>query len=210
MIPRSNKPKAHRGLIDRLALPVWQAENPGRPMPQVYFVMVRGYRTRTMGDPGRNDVGIFDDAAFLCTPTLYLAEDSNTDPSRLGWNPGVGKPYGMLKSNRVWWFYPGAHKGHRPSFRQADDAEVAMNLGIPHEGKFEVTRMWGHGDPRNYDEWGHQQVNIHRAGMSATSSWLCLTVPLDRCDAFLQIATDDLKRHGQKTIPVILLEGPVS
>lgn len=204
-----NKPKASRGLIDRLALPVWQAENPGLPLPQVYFVMVRGYRFKTMGNPERNDVGIFDDAAFLCTPTLYLPENANTDPSRLGWNPGVGKPYGMLKSNRVWWFYPGAHKGHKPSFRQADDELVAKKLNIPHSGKFLVTRMWGHGDPRNYDEWGHQQVNIHRAGMSFTSSWLCLTIPLDRSDAFLQTATDELKRYGLKTIPVILLEGPI-
>jgi hypothetical protein len=196
--------------MDRLALPIWQAENPGLPMPQVYFIMVRGYRLRTMGDPKRNDVGINDDAGFLCTPTLYLPENINTDPSRLGWNPGVGKPYGMLKSNRVWWFYPGAHKGHRPSFRQADNAEVAKALGIPHDGKFEVTRMWGHNDPRNFSEWGHQQVNIHRQLGSSTSSWLCLTVPLARSDAWLQIATDELKRYGQKTIPVILLEGPVN
>lgn len=203
-------PQATRGLIDRLALPVWQRENPGLPLPQVYFVMVRGYRLKTMGDPARNDVGINDDAGFLCTPTLYLPENLNTDPSRLGWNPGVGKPYGMLKSNRVWWFYPGAHKGHRPSFRQADDAAVAKALGIPHDGKFEVVRMWGLGDPRNFAEWGHQQVNIHRQRGGGTSSWLCLTVPLDRSDAWLQIATDELKRYGQRTIPVILLEGPVN
>lgn len=203
-------PQATRGLIDRKALAVWRQENPDVPLPKVYFVMVRGYRFASMGNPERNDVGIFDDAGFLCTPTLFLPENLNTDPSRLGWNPSVGKPYGMLKSDRVWWFYPGAHKGHRPSFRQADDAAVAKMFGIPHEGRFKVTRMWGHGDKRNYDEWGHQQVNIHRAGMSSTSSWLCLTVPLDRCDAWLQIATDELKRYGQRTIPVILLEGPIN
>ena len=205
-----NKPQASRALVDRLALPIWHQENPDLPLPQVYFVMVRGYRKHSMGNPDRNDTGIFDDAAFLCTPTLFLAENSNTDPSKLGWNPGVGKPYGMLKSNHVWCFYPGAHKGHRPSFRQADDQAVAKMFGIPHDGRFEVTRMWGHNDPRNYDEWGHQQVNIHRAGISTTSSWLCLTIPIDRCDAFLQIATDELKRYASKKIPVILLEGPIN
>lgn len=205
-----NKPNASRALVDRLAQVVWDKDHPNETIPKVYFVMVRGYRFQSMGNPERQDVGIFDDAAFLCTPTLFLAENSNTDPSRFGWNPGVGKPYGMLKSNHVWWFYPGAHKGHRPSFRQADDAAVAKMMGIPHEGKFHVTRMWGHNDPRNYDEWGHQQVNIHRAGMSSTSSWLCLTIPLDKSDTFLGIATDELKRYGQKTIPVILLEGPIN
>ena len=203
-------PAASRALVDRLALPVWHVENPGLPLPPVYFVMVRGYRFKTMGNPERNDVGIFDDAAFLCTPTIFLAENSNTDPSRLGWNPGVGKPYGMLKSNRVWWFYPGAHRGRRPAFRQADDATVAKMFGIPHQGRFEVTRMWGHSDPRNRDEWGHQQVDIHPASLSSTASWLCLTLPVDRADAFLQIATDELKRHALKTIPVILLEGPIN
>jgi hypothetical protein len=205
-----NQPNATRALVDRCAKVIWDQDHPGEALPQVYFVMVRGYRETTMGHPERNDVGIFDDAHFLCTPTLFMAENANTDPSKLGWNPGVGKPYGMLKSNRVWWFYPGAHKGHRPSFRQADDRAVAKMFGIPHEGLFEVTRMWGHNDPRNFDEWGHQQVNIHRAALSSTSSWLCLTIPIDRCDAFLQIATDELKRYAQKTIPVILLEGPIN
>lgn len=205
-----NLPKASRALVDRLALPVWQEENPGKPLPQVYFVMVRGYRKTSMGDSTRNDVGIFDDAAFLCTPTLFLAENSNTDPSKIGWNPGVGKPYGMLKSNHVWHFYPGPHRGRRPAFRQADDANVAKSFGIPHEGKFLVTRMWGWNDPRNYDEWGYQQVDIHPASVSSTSSWLCLTLPYDRSDAFLQNATNELKRYGQKTIPVILLEGPIN
>jgi lysozyme len=204
-----NRPQATREEVDAAALPIWLAESPDKPLPKVYFVMVRGYRYKTMGNPERNDVGIFDDAAFLCTPTKYIAENSNTDPSRLGWNEGVGKPFGLLKSNRVWWFYPGAHKSHRPAFRQADDIAVAKMFGIPHEGRFLVTRMWGWGDPRNYDEWGHQQVDIHRAGMNTTSSWLCLTIPLDRSDPFLQEATDELKKYEQKTIPVILIEGPI-
>lgn len=204
-----NLPNAGRSLVDRLALPVWQVENPGQPLPQVYQIWVRGYRFKTMGNPERNDTGIFDDAAFLCTPTLFMAENSNTDPSRLGWNSSVGKPYGMLKPG-VWWFYPGAHKGRRPAFRQADDVAVASIFGIPHAGKFHVTRMWGWNDSRNYDEWGHQQVDIHPASLSSTSSWLCLTLPVDRSDAFLQTSTDELKRYKQKIIPVILLDGPIS
>ena len=202
-------PKASRELVIEKATAGWLADGNEGPLPKVFFFMVRGYRKTSMGDPTRNDVGINDDAGFLVTPDAFYPENMNTDPSRLGWNPGVGKPYGMLQPG-VWWFYPGPHKGHRPSFRQADDADVAKRLGIPHEGKFKVMRMWGYNDPRNYLEWGHQQVNIHRQVISSTSSWLCLTVPFDRSDRWLQIATDALQVHGQKIIPVILVEGPIN
>lgn len=205
-----NPPRITRPELERLALPIWRQENPTAPLPVVYFVMVRGYRFKTMGNPERNDVGVNDDAGFLLTPTLFMAENMNTDPSRLGWNQGVGKPYGMLKSNRVWWFYPGAHKGRTPAFRQADDASVARMFDIPHDGKFLVTRMWGYDDKRNYEEWGHQQVNIHQQSVSSTSSWLCLTVPIDRYEAFLGTAVNELRRYALKKIPVILIEGPVN
>jgi lysozyme len=202
-------PKASRTLVAQKALKRWRADGNEGPLPVVYVLAVRAYRKRTMGDPGRNDVGIFDDAFFLVTPDGMLAENANTDPSRLGWNPGVGKPYGILQPG-VWWFYPGPHKGLKGCFRQADDAAVAKKLGIPHEGKFKVMRMWGWDDPRNYLEWGHQQVNIHPATVSSTSSWLCLTLPWDRAKAWLAAATGALKKHRQKLLPVILIEGPIS
>ncbi len=196
-------------MIEQRAAAAWLADGHTSPLPLVYNLAVRGYRLRTMGNPERNDVGIFDDAFFLCTPDGFHPENANTDPSRLGWNPGVGKPYGLLQPG-VWWFYPGAHRGVRPAFRQADDAAVAKKFGIPHDGKFKVVRTWGHDDPRNYLEWGYQQVNMHPAGMNTTSSWLCLTLPLDRAKPWLQKATDALKKHKQKLLPVILIEGPIN
>lgn len=202
-------PKASRKLVIAKALEAWRADGNEGPLPAVFNLAVRGYRKTTMGNPTRNDFGIFDDAFFLVTPTTMLAENANTDPSRIGWNPGVGKPYGVLKPG-VWYFYPGAHKGVKPAFRQADNADVAKKLGIPHKGKFHVTRMWGINDPRNYDEWGYQQVNIHPAAVSSTSSWLCLTLPFDRAKAWLQTATNALKEHKQKLLPTILIEGPIN
>lgn len=204
-----NPPLAEKSLVERLALAKWREDGNTGPLPAVYNLAVRGYRFRTMGNPERNDVGIFDDAFFLVTPDGFYPENANTDPSRLGWNPGVGKPYGMLQPG-VWFFYPGAHKGVSPAFRQADDAQVAKAFGIPHEGKFKVRRMWGIDDPRNYIEWGHQQVNIHPASMSTTSSWLCLTLPYDRAKNWLKIATLALKENRQKLLPVILIDGPIN
>jgi len=204
-----NLPRASKDLVRTLALEAWRKDGCVGPLPKVYALAVRGYRATSMGPTPGNDVGIFDDAFFLVTPDDFIPANANTDPSKLGWNPGVGKPYGMLKTG-VWWFYSGAHKGRRPAFRQADNEDVANNLGIPHEGKFHVTRMWGRDDPRNYDEWGHQQVNIHfgRGPITGTSSWLCLTVP--EGSPWIQDAVNALKRWGQPLLPVILIDGPIS
>lgn len=203
-----NRPRASKEIVQKLALEAWRKDGHTSPLPKVYNLAVRGYRAESMGKTEDNECGIFDDAFFLVTPDSFHPENANTDPSKLGWNPGVGKPYGMLKTG-VWHFYPGPHKGRRPAFRQADDAEVAKKLGIPHSGKFHVTRMWGWDDSRNYDEWGHQQVNIHfgKGPITGTSSWLCLTVP--EGSDWLQIATDALKRYHQALLPVILINGPI-
>ena len=204
-----NLPLASKELVQRLALEAWQNDGNQGPLPKVFNLAVRGYRFKTMGNPERNDVGIFDDAFFLVTPDGFYPENANTDPSRLGWNPGVGKPYGMLQPG-VWWFYPGAHRGVSPAFRQADDAATGRRLGIPHDGAFHVMRMWGHDDPRNFLEWGYQQVNIHPAGMNTTSSWLCLTLPLDRAKNWLRIATLALRKNKQRLLPTILIDGPIN
>ncbi|MEK7952800.1 hypothetical protein [Luteolibacter soli] len=203
-----NLPKAPVSLIKTLALEAWLKDGNTGPLPKVYNLAVRGYRAESMGPTKENDFGYFDDAFFLVTPEWMLPANANTDPSRLGWNEGVGKPYGMLKPG-VWWMYSGAHKGRKPALRQADDAEVAKQLGIPHEGKFHIRRMWGRDDPRNYDEWGHQQVNLHfgRGPITGTSSWLCLTVP--EGSPWIQEAVNALKKYGQKLLPNILIEGPI-
>ena len=202
-LPRLPKEKAIELGKDK-----WMQVCPEIVMPEVWMLGVRAYRKSTMGNPKRNDVGIFDDMLGLVSPGVWRPENANTDPSRLGWNPGVGKPYGMLEPG-VWWFYPGPHKGRSPAFRQSDDADVARKLGIPHDGKFLVKRMWGWDDPRNYLEWGHQQVNIHPAAMSSTSSWLCMTLPYDRAHNWLQTGWDELKKYKQKKIPLVLIDGPV-
>lgn len=204
-----NRPKASKDLVRTLALEAWRKDGNEGPLPKVYNLAVRGYRATSMGQTPDNEVGIFDDAFFLVAPDEFLSENANTDPSKLGWNPGVGKPYGMLKPG-VWWMYSGAHKGRKPALRQADNEEVAENLGIPHKGKFHVTRMWGFDHPDNYDEWGHQQVNLHfgRGPITGTSSWLCLTVP--EGSPWIQATVNAMKRHGQRIIPNILIEGPIT
>ena len=201
-------PKIKRDLAVSIAEVEWKAKHGSDPMPLVYLFMCRGYRAASMGPTPLNDVGIWDDLMCLVTPHSFDSINANLDSSRLGWNEGVGKPFGILQPG--WWmWYPGAHKGKRPAFRQADDGETGRKLGFPHDGKFFVERSYGRGDKRNYFEWGHQQVNIHLGGVNGTSSWLCLTVPPEGGKPFLQRAVDALKAYDQKYMHGLIVEGPI-
>lgn len=203
-LPKLKKAQAEE-IIDR----EWKLQRPGEVKPQVVGLAIRGYWERTIGDPTRNDVNEVDDVLVWCSPEGFDITNGNTDPSKLGWNPGVGKPYGMLQPG-IWDFYPGSHRGKKPAFRQADNAEVAKKLGIRNEGKFLVERMWGWKDPRNYLEWGHQQVNIHPMTISSTSSWLCLTIPGDSSTRWLSGSQRAMRAYNQPLFSVVLIEGPIA
>lgn len=202
-------PKLKPGLANKIIDREWAIQRPGEKMPQVVGLAIRGYRTTTLGEPTRNDVGMVDDLLYWRSPEASDMTNANTDPSRLGWNEAIGKPFAMLQPG-IWDFYPGAHRGKRPAFRQADNAEVAKKLGIRNDGKFLVERMWGLNDPRNYKEWGHQQINIHPMSISSTSSWACLTIPVDFSTRWIGGAIKAMEIYRQPTIPVILIEGPIN
>jgi hypothetical protein len=202
-------PKLKKSLANDIIHFEWERQRPGETKPKVIGLAVRGYRQRTIGNPERNDVGEVDDLLYWQSPEGMDMTNANTDPSKLGWNHGVGKPYGMLQPG-IWDFYAGSHRGRRPAFRQADNAEVALKYGIRNQGKFLVERMWGWNDPRNYMEWGHQQVNIHPMSISSTSSWLCLTIPVDHSDRWIGGAQRVMKIHKQPVFSVVLIEGPIN
>lgn len=173
----------------------------------VAILAARGYYRDTMGRPGQNDVGIYDDAMFLVAPGVFKAVNANTDPSRLGWNPGVGKPYAMLLPG-VWFFRRGAHKGKVPALRQCTDEEAALR-GIPNDGQFSVLRVFGEGDHRNYLESDYFAINIHSGGESTTSSWGCQTIPPGQFEDFMLAVWEASKAAGQDRIPYMLTEGPI-
>ena len=175
------------------------------PKP-VYILAIRGYRRDTMGVPGRNDVGIYDDAMFLVSPTEFKAVNANTDPSRLGWNPGVGKPYAMLDTG-IWYFIKGPHKGRSPALRQAT-LEEAKKFGVPDFGYFKVTRS-AVGNKPAYKEVGYFAINIHSGGDSTTSSWGCQTIPPNDFLSFMDLVWKQMTKYNQQTIPYILINGPV-
>jgi hypothetical protein len=175
----------------------------------VALLGVRGYFRDTLGVPGQNDFGIYDDAIFAVGPDGFFAVvNANTDPGRTGWNPGVGKPFAVLQPG-VWWFRRGPHKGKTPALRQCTDEE-AEEREIPNDGEFTVERSYGEGNPKNYRETGYFAINMHRGGEATTSSWGCQTIPPDQFDDFMEAVWAESKKAGQDKLPYVLISGPVS
>lgn len=157
-----------------------------RVADEVALVGIRGYYRDTMGVPGKNDRGIYDDAIFLLSPSAYAAFNANTDPSirRQGiavLKPGVHRyrkgKHGLSK--------PG---GGYPALRPANPAE-----------ELPVTRD-GEGDSMGV------AINIHRGSQRTTSSLGCQTIHPGQWEAFIALVYCEMDRHNQRTIPYLLVE----
>jgi lysozyme len=181
-------PKAPRSLVERLA------RKAAGTLPAVFLVGVRGYYRDTLGKPGVNDLGIYDDALFIVGPETFAAFQANTDPSAR--KPGIAS---LLPGVHL--FKPGKHGisrpgGGYPAFRPATKDE---ELPVKRDG-----------DPNIPSKRPGVAINIHRGGNNTTSSAGCQTVPPLQWDAFHALLTKELKGAGQKTFPYILIEGPIT
>ena len=152
----------------------------------VALVGIRGYYRDSMGEVGKNDRGIYDDAIFLVSPNAYATFNANTDPSirRAGiavLKPGVHRyrkgKHGLSK--------PG---GGYPALRPANPAE-----------ELPVTRD-GQGDSMGI------AINLHKGGYRTTSSEGCQTIYPSQWESFISLVYSEMDRAGQKTIPYLLVE----
>lgn len=162
-------------------------------------VGVRGYYKNSMGLPGQNDSGIYDDAIFLVTEAHFSSYNANTEPS----TRKVGQGFAERTRGRAR-LQPGVWNCYRFSIHGSKRA--------PHEalcqraGSVEVMRD---GNP-DYPHRGAFGINIHRGGMNTTSSEGCQTIYPKQWDAFIISAQDQARRlFGSKwrntTIPYVLL-----
>ena len=71
----SSKPQAKRNEILE-KVPTWVVQK-----YHVILVGVRGYYRDSMGEAGKNDRGIYDDAIFVIAPDFFGSWNANTDPS---------------------------------------------------------------------------------------------------------------------------------
>jgi hypothetical protein len=167
------------------------------PLPDTFVLLDRAYYDRSMGGPG-NDVGIYDDAAFIVSALGFSAWNANTDPSRYGWNAGAGKYMARLKPG-VYTFRRLKHHASRP------DGYMAFGQG---NSPVIVERIRPDGTIAK-TETGCFGINLHRGGVNGTSSEGCLTIPLAQWPAFDRTLADILRKTGKTTFTLILTDGPL-
>lgn len=139
------------------------------------ILAIRGYYKRTMGDPNKNDRGIYDDAMFVISEYNYSAYQANTDPSiyKVGTAVLCEGVYDVVKH---------MHKGQYP----------AWQIILDH-----ITRDGG-----NKVEIGRHGINIHHGGIGTWSEG-CQTLPPDTWGDFQRLTynlADSLKKKSLKYI----------
>lgn len=160
----------------------------------VYCVAVRGYYLNTMGQIGKNDLGMYDDMVCWVWSTGIAAFNYNTDPSRVGFNPNAGKNMAMLVPG-MYTFVMRKHKGQYNAFGQGD-RPVA------------VYRCNAAGTVTSVEE-GLFGINIHKGGVNGTSSEGCQTLPTQQWTQFQQLGYSLLRGNKQETFKYILFDEEV-
>jgi len=154
----------------------------------VFVVGVRGYYRDSMGDAGKNDIAMYDDAFFVVSPRGMWSFNGNTDPS-------VSKTAVATLKTGIWRYKKGFHgvTFHRPGYPYpafVQGEEVA------------VTRYG-----RKGDFVGYFGINIHRGGTSKTSSLGCQTLPPEQWGGFYSRICEELKASGRTDFDYVLIEG---
>lgn len=177
-------PKSHPA-ISRAAVEALLAKHDVKD--QVALVGIRGYFRNTMGKPGQNDVGLYDDSIVLISPTAFVTFNANTDPSR--------------QSPTVATLVPGVHryrKGKHGISRKPPYVPYAAFRPATVGEKLPVTRG---GKPSV-----GIAINIHKGGETTTSSEGCQTLPPSQWLGFQKLAYSEMDQYGQTSIPYLLIE----
>jgi hypothetical protein len=182
MLP-GNKPKLMREDAERYISAFSGIEN-----YKVKLLGIRSYFKTTMGDPTKNDVGIYDDAMFIAAPDkLFLSYNANTDPSRVF--PGVA----ILKAGGPYLYKVGMHgiSGPHPYMALRQHGRVTvLRSGIEHTDTA-VNPFY---------------IDIHKGGYNTTSSLGCQTIHPDQWADFFTNVQRLMAQYKQTEIPYCLVE----
>jgi hypothetical protein len=158
----------------------------------VFAAAIRGYYLNTMGQVGKNDLGMYDDMVAWVWPNGIAAFNYNTDPSRVGYNANAGKNMAMLVPG-MYTFVMRKHKGKYDAFGQGD-RPVA------------VYRVNAAGTITSVEE-GLFGINIHEGGQNGTSSEGCQTLPRGtQWQQFKSLGYSLLRANKQETFKYILFD----
>lgn len=199
MLP-PNRPKIDRETVVRHLVAQPGYSEAKFPIAVVGF---RAYYKRTMGDPTKNDRGIYDDAICIVTPSKFAAFNGNTDPSaREGAVTG--------RASLVAGFWPmwrlDLHRGQYRAFCQrAAECVVTRDNTMEFEAGYRHAK-WGLclGNGRWRGWFG---INGHRGGRSEG----CQTIPEPQWTEAIDLATSAARelwttQWTRRTIPYLLIE----
>lgn len=150
----------------------------------VYEVAIRGYYLDSVGKPGKNDRGAFDDASFVVFP----GADGNDNVARFNRNtdPVSWKKNRATLCTGIHLMAPGPHpmRGGYPAWRQAET--------------FTVTR-----DGRSGRFSGFFGINNHKAygwvgSWGKTSSYGCQTIPKAQWSEYQRTTYALTAEHGNR------------
>lgn len=162
----------------------------------VYVIALRGYYMDTMGAPGVNDRGIYDDAMCVVYPGGFVTYNANTDPSKF--RPATENRQGMAT------LIPGLHflkQGKHGITTHADGGYDAFRPATPDES----LPVW-----RDGQDWGVKvfkgiAINLHKGGYNTTSSEGCQTVHPDQWAEFQVQVYHLMDKYKQSVLPYLLV-----
>lgn len=159
----------------------------GPVMEEVLLIGIRGYYLNTMGKPGQNDRGIYDDAICLVAPNLLLTFNANTDPSVF--RPGIAT---LIPGKHI--YKKGKHGITKPGggYAALRPASYDESLPVIRDGKVGQSKGIA--------------INIHKGGYNTTSSEGCQTIHPDQWKEFIETVYKQMTQFGQREIPYYLVE----
>lgn len=166
----------------------------------------RGYFRDTMGARGANDRNAYDDAIALLAPGRFLTFNANTDPSRQeGTTPGLA----TLEPG-VWIYRVGTHGMSHPPEQRYTALVEAEPVVVRRDG---TAHYAGGVDHPSYGHclggglWrGMFGINIHRGGVTTTSSLGCQTIHPGQWGEFITAVHDELRQAGQARVAYVLTD----
>lgn len=149
------------------------------------LVFIRSYYLNTMGEEGRGDQNIYDDACYLISPRIRESYNANTEPSF------KNKGKATLNLGK-YLYYRGKHKGKYNALRPFPEGVI-----------LKCTRD---GQPSTCSH-----TNIHRGGSRPSGfdvvwSEGCLTIPSIQYEDFITRVYAEMKYYKIQTIEVLLVE----
>ncbi|NEX11946.1 MAG: hypothetical protein C1942_04495 [Prosthecochloris sp.] len=159
----------------------------------VVVVGIRGYYKNSMGAPGVNDRGIYDDAIFVQSAQTMLSYNGNTNPTRYRIGYGTTSEKGMASLDPGAWF---VHKFDLLRGKYLALCQRAGDVTVTRDGNKDT---------------GSFGINIHRGGYNQTSSEGCQTIHPAQWDCFISVVRDHIHRYfgstwRNKVVPYVLLE----